>query len=108
MLFKRKLYARLLQWKGKPNRKPLIIRGARQVGKSTLIRDFSKEYDHFIELNLEKEKFRKLFEENDEVKDILDLAFLLSNTPGDNKNATLLFVDEIQESPSAIKKLRYF
>ena len=108
MLFKRKLYARLLEWKGKPNRKPLIIRGARQVGKSTLIRDFSKEYDHFIELNLEKEKFRKLFEENDEVKDILDLAFLLSNTPGDNKKATLLFVDEIQESPAAIKKLRYF
>jgi len=51
-MLKRKLYRELVIWKQSDRRKPLILRGARQVGKSTLIREFGKEYDHFIELNL--------------------------------------------------------
>ena len=54
MNFKLKAYRRLLQWKGKPGRKPLIIRGGRQVGKSTLVEQFAGEFRHYILLNMEK------------------------------------------------------
>ena len=50
----------LREWKNKVNRKPLILRGARQVGKTTLVKEFSKEYDVFLHLNLENEDDRLL------------------------------------------------
>ena len=50
----RKITIHLLDWKIKENRKPLILRGARQVGKTTLIKNFAKEFDTFIPLNLDK------------------------------------------------------
>ena len=62
MPFERKAYTKLLEWKHKSNRKPLVIRGARQVGKSTLVSQFSREFRHFIALNLEKKTHQRFFE----------------------------------------------
>ena len=56
MNLKRHIFNELVQWKTSYNDKPLILRGARQVGKTTLVRSFGESYTHFIELNLEKAK----------------------------------------------------
>jgi len=106
-MFYRKLYKYLLEWKRKPDHKPLIIRGARQVGKTTLVNEFGKEFRHFISLNLEKSDDRKLFENLERTKDIIEAIFLRSGTPM-TTDPTLLFLDEIQESPKAVANLRYF
>ena len=71
MNFERKAYRYLLDWKERSDRRPLIIRGARQVGKSTLVEDFSREYKHFISLNLEKAQARRIFEDLENTKDIV-------------------------------------
>jgi predicted AAA+ superfamily ATPase len=63
----RKAYQRLLAWKTSQNRKPLLLRGARQVGKTTLVRQFAKEFTHYIELTLEKEADRQVFDRTDDV-----------------------------------------
>lgn len=106
MEIKRKAYHNLLTWKNSSNRKPLIIRGARQVGKTSLVRQFSREFDYYIELNMERENHRKLFE-IDDVGKILNAAMLLSGVKKE-QGTLLLFIDEIQESPKAIGLLRYF
>jgi len=106
MNIKRNIYKKLLEWKSSKARKPLLIRGARQVGKTTLIRDFSKEFPNYIELNLERERDCNLFK-IDDVSKIIDAAYLFKGITPDNK-PTLLFIDEIQESPKAIQQLRYF
>jgi len=106
-MFYRKLYGDLLEWKDKKSRKPLIIRGARQVGKSTLVNEFGKEYRNFISLNLEKDQDRRLFENIEQIKDIVDALFLRSGISL-SEGPTLIFLDEIQESPKAISQLRYF
>lgn len=107
MDFKRKAYNRLLSWKNSPRHKPLIIRGARQVGKSTLVRQFSKEFSHFIALNMEKDAHKRFFESSQDIRQIADAIFLSTNTPKGHDDV-LLFLDEIQESPRAIQMLRYF
>jgi predicted AAA+ superfamily ATPase len=107
MEIKRDSYDKLLNWKDLKHRKPLLLRGARQVGKTTLIRQFSKEFSNFIELDLEKETDRSLFQKTDEISKLLSSIYLLKQSmPG--TSSTLIFIDEIQESPSAIKLLRYF
>jgi predicted AAA+ superfamily ATPase len=106
MYFERKLYSKLLDWKFSERRKPLIVRGARQVGKSTLIRAFSNEYNSFIEINLERKKDKDLFSLSS-VKEILEVLLLRENQDL-NQNELLLFIDEIQESPTAIQMLRFF
>ncbi len=105
-IFYRKLYSHLLEWKASSNRKPLIIRGARQVGKSTLVREFGKEFSFYIELNLEKSQDKKLFDRLDKASDIINAIFLDKGIPF-TEEPTLIFIDEIQESPAAIKMLRY-
>jgi len=95
-----------LRWKDSASRKPLILRGARQVGKTTIVREFAKEFHNYIELNLERRDEYDLFKEKTAAK-ILSAAFLLKGKKP-NKKSTLLFIDEIQESPTALKMLRYF
>ncbi|MEL6986638.1 MAG: AAA family ATPase, partial [Bacteroidota bacterium] len=63
MSFSRSLSKYLDVWKEKSNRKPLIVRGARQVGKTTLITDFGKNYSNFLYANLERNSYAKLFKE---------------------------------------------
>ena len=105
-MFYRKIYQYLLKWKEKPDRKPLIIRGARQVGKSTLVNEFGKEFSYFISLNLEKPKEKAFFNNLDETKDIVEALFLSKNVPLTGE-PTLIFLDEIQESARAVSQLRY-
>jgi len=106
MYIYRKSYRRLEAWKADRRRKPLLIRGARQVGKTTLVRAFAKTFSTYIELNLEREADRKLFD-TDDVNKIFAAACLLKGVVPDN-HSTLLLIDEIQESPKAIQLLRYF
>lgn len=108
MKFSRNLYLELINWKAKINRKPLIIRGARQVGKTTLIKEFGKTYENVIFLNLEKKEDFQFFEGTDNVKEIIEIILLSKNISVKEETPTLLFIDEIQESPKAIKLLRYF
>ncbi|WP_436491660.1 ATP-binding protein [Chitinophaga sp. ARDCPP14] len=108
MSFKRNIEKYLNVWKLSDNRKPLIIRGARQVGKTTLIRDFAKTYQYRIILNLEKPNDRSYFEDFNDVQTILEALLLANAIPSSAIANTLLFIDEIQESPKVIQLLRYF
>ena len=92
MDLKRNAYHFLSQWKKSANRKPLIIRGARQTGKTTLVRQFAIEFDYFIELNLERDQEKSLFE-FDDINKILNAAYLLKGKIV-GKGSILLFIDE--------------
>lgn len=98
----------MIQWKQSTSHKPLILRGARQVGKTTLVKDFAKTFTHSVLLNLEKTKDLRFFEDYDDVKTIKDALFFEFNISTNATSDTLLFIDEIQESPKAIQLLRYF
>ncbi len=106
--FERELLKYLLVWKTNKERKPLIMRGARQVGKTTLINRFSENYKNYIYLNLEKAEDKYFFESFENINDTKDALFLKYGIPFSEINNTLLFLDEIQESPKAIQSLRYF
>ena len=97
----------LFQWIKNKNRKPLVIRGARQVGKSTLVRNFCNEQKlDLIEINLEK------FLYLDEVFQTNNIKLIISNIEDISKQKisrnSLLFLDEIQATPHAMQALRYF
>jgi len=98
----------LISWKTDPLRKPLIIRGARQVGKTWLIDSFGKEsFINFVKVNFELQTSLKSLFNNLETESIitgLELSLNVRIIPGE----TLLFFDEIQECPAALKSLRYF
>lgn len=98
----------LEKWKSSERRKPLIIRGARQVGKTTLVTEFGKKYRHFIHLNLERAEHLQFFVDYEDVGDILDAILLSRGISEKDYGKILLFIDEIQESPKAIHLLRYF
>ncbi|MBE0677182.1 MAG: AAA family ATPase, partial [Bacteroidales bacterium] len=108
MIFKRTLEKNLETWRRNPDHKPLIIRGARQIGKTTLIQEFAKSYLHKIVLDLEKSPDADVFNDSMNVKSIVETLFLSANIPISAIGETLLFIDEIQESPAAIQMLRYF
>jgi uncharacterized protein len=107
MIFNRKIEQRFMDWQTNARRKPLILRGARQVGKSTLVYKWGSTYKYFVALNLEKSNDRKYFDKEREVTEIWDQILFEKNIPNDPKH-TLLFIDEIQEIPHVIKQLRYF
>lgn len=106
--FKRHIWSELQAWKTNASRKPLILRGARQVGKTTLIRNFGKTYTHFIELNLEKKEDFDLIERSNNVQELIEALALQNEIASARFPKTLLFIDEIQESTKAIAFLRYF
>lgn len=98
----------LLDWKVDKYRKPLLLRGARQVGKSSSVRHLGKSFKHFIEINLERwSDARSIFESVSDVHEIAERLAVLSGIPV-VPGETLLFIDEIQTSPDAIRMLRYF
>lgn len=106
-MFARNLIHQLRQWKENPRRKPLVLRGARQVGKTTLVKEFGKEFDSFISLNLEKED-SEIFRRFSNVNDVWQYLCLKNHVVQDKSRAILLFIDEIQEEPKAVAMLRYF
>ncbi len=98
----------LLEWKESPRRKPLIVRGARQVGKSWAIRHLGETFKHYLEINLEEEKdLCKLFEEISDVRELSQRLGAIHNVPV-LAGETLLFIDEIQICPAALKSLWFF
>ncbi|MBR6329853.1 MAG: ATP-binding protein [Lachnospiraceae bacterium] len=107
-MFERDLINQLRDWGKKDNHKPLVIRGARQVGKSTLVRAFAEEFDLYIEVNLELSDDADIFQRTDNVKDIWQFLCMRSHVVSDPKKRMLLFIDEIQEEPRAVALLRYF
>ena len=106
-MFQRKIIQDLHAWALSEHRKPLVLRGARQVGKSTLVKEFGNEYDVFISLNLERPQHHAIFESNN-IDSVVKLIFLQAKKPIDTQRKTLLFIDEIQNSPKAVALLRYF
>lgn len=107
MKFNRTALKFLSEWKLKSDRKPLVIRGARQVGKTTLVEMFAKNFKQFISLNLELAEDRSIFENKKNFEEVIDALYFLKNANKSEKD-TLLFIDEIQNSPQTIKYLRYF
>lgn len=104
----RSMENQLIRWLKKPRRKPLVIRGARQVGKSTLVQNFARSQQLMLaEINLEKHgNLNDIFGTND-LDIIIPELELLARTSLRQEN-TLLFLDEIQSTPNAIAALRYF
>lgn len=106
---KRDLFKELTRWKTSPHRVPLIIKGARQVGKSWLVKEFAKSsFSNLIEINFEEDKTAKNFFEGDlHIPDILT-KLLLYKQQQIVAGETLLFFDEIQACPNCIQALRFF
>jgi predicted AAA+ superfamily ATPase len=97
----------LKHWYTKKTRQPLIIRGARQVGKSTLVKLFCEAQSlQLLEINLEKVKLQSLNSDDFNLQYLLDEIQL--KTQNKISTETILFFDEIQESPKLLKALRYF
>ena len=107
---KRKMYEKLLKWKKSERRKPLLLTGARQVGKTYLLKEFgSKEFDDVVYLNLDKdrERYAVVFEESIDPKEIISKLEQILGKKIDDRN-TLIIFDEIQEIPRALASLKYF
>ncbi len=107
---KRLIDSDLEEWSKSDNRKPLLLRGARQVGKSSSIRELGKKFEYFLEIDLEKRGNRvakQLFEKDISVKQLCEELSVVYDTPI-IPGKTLLFIDEIQSSLPAISTLRYF
>lgn len=103
----RNLITHLNNWKKLEKRKPLILRGARQTGKTTLVGIFSEAFENRVFLNLELFAHRRYWEGDPSVEQFLrnvEVGERQKITPG----KTLLFLDEIQNEPRAIRMLRYF
>jgi uncharacterized protein len=105
----REFYQKLLKWKESDLRKPLVLRGARQVGKTYILIDFAKrKYEDYVYLNFdENPHFASFFSENldpDRIVKELNIYFKKTIRPG----STLIILDEIQECPQALACLKYF
>lgn len=106
---KRYAMQELIQWKDKPNRKPLVLKGARQVGKTWLMKEFGrrnfKKVAYVTFFN--NKRMQKVFEDEYDIHRLImniNIETKLEVTPGD----TLIILDEIQESPRALESLKYF
>lgn len=106
---KRKIYDKLLEWKNAKERKPLMLFGARQIGKTYIIEKFCQnEFKNFYKVNLFNDDllvktYESSMNANDKFKELLSITGIEEI----NKD-TVLFIDEIQESPSLISSLKYF
>ena len=106
--FTRNIDKDLMEWKENPRRKPLLVRGARQVGKSSSIRHLGKTFKYFLEVNFERNpEVGEIFKGNRDVKNITNKLhdfYGIPIIPGE----TLLFFDEIQKCEDAIYSLWFF
>jgi predicted AAA+ superfamily ATPase len=105
---KRDIEQDLLAWKNSPARSPIVLRGARQIGKTHVVREFARaNFNGYVEVNFEFEpKFNACFESLDPVKIVTQLEILTGSLI--TSQETLLFLDEVQECPKALMALRYF
>lgn len=108
-MLKRKVDLYLKKWKENANRKPLIISGARQIGKTTSIKEFGKTYQSFIEINfITMPQFKKIFQNGYRVENVIKEISLLNPTFKFIENNTLILFDEIQAYPDAATSLKPF
>lgn len=108
MYLQRTIDRELLSWKLSPKRKPLLLRGARQVGKTSSVKNLASHFTYFVEINFDENPYYKaVFEKNLSVFEVCEQLSVLVNTPI-VKGETLLFFDEIQSCIPAISMLRYF
>lgn len=105
---KRDLSAYLMSWKDSQYRKPVLLRGARQVGKSYLAKELGRQFDDYLEINFELEPELKVLFDKDLKPDRIIRDFALATRHPIIPGKTLLFLDEIQECPNALTSLRYF
>ncbi|MBP5469203.1 MAG: ATP-binding protein [Candidatus Riflebacteria bacterium] len=100
---------KLIEWKNSTNRKPLVLKGARQVGKTWLMKEFgSKYYRNFVYCNFDEEKeLKSIFENNKNPNRIIELLSMLFNSKIEPQKSLIIF-DEIQECPEALNSLKYF
>ena len=106
MGYHRHIEEQLKKWSQSPFRKPLVLRGARQVGKTTAVKQFATQYQQFIYLNLETDDAH-MFEGERNIHILTDRIFFTKDATKEITN-TLIFIDEIQEVPTALNMLRYF
>ena len=106
-MIRRSAINKLKEWRSSEDRKPLIIRGVRQVGKTTLVKEFAKDFDTFLYLNLERSRDSELFEQTDDVHQLLKSIYFYKKQEQID-GSVLLFIDEIQNSKKAVAILRYF
>jgi len=100
----------LQEWKNSGSRKPILLRGARQVGKSSSVRELGKQFEYFFEINFENKDFagaKKIFERHSNPHFICDELTALYEIPV-TAGKTLLFLDEIQSCADALSALRFF
>lgn len=108
MYFKRIIDGYLEQWAKKKDHKPMLLRGARQVGKSTAVRHLGETFDNFVEINFERQpEYKKIFKRDLLVSRIVSEISAMCAMPI-IPGKTLLFFDEIQECQEAIMSLRFF
>ncbi|MBO5067071.1 MAG: AAA family ATPase, partial [Clostridia bacterium] len=105
---KRFIIEELRKWKNSKRRKPLILRGARQVGKTWILEEFGREFeDGFLRINFDKQpEYHQFFETTKDVKRIIKNIALASGQKITTK--TLIIFDEIQACPNALNTLKYF
>ncbi len=106
---KRNAIKDLIKWKNDPERKPMVLKGARQVGKTWLMKEFGKNYyNSYAYFNFDEEdELKSIFEINKDPKRIIELLSMIAGKkilPGE----TLIIFDEIQECPEALNALKYF
>lgn len=105
---KRYVLEHLITWKNTKNRKPLIIQGARQVGKTWLVQEFGKtQYEKVAYINFDAPKNCKIFDEDYDISRII-LLIEIETGLKINPDNTLIIFDEIQECPRALTSLKYF
>lgn len=99
----------LVKWKNKCKRKPLLIHGAKRVGKTWIMKEFGKKYfDHYVYINFDNnERMKNTFEVDFDIKRIITALKIESGKNFQAEN-TLLIFDEIQEVPRAMTALKYF
>ena len=106
-MFRRNIISKLEAWKQDKKHKPLILRGARQVGKTTVVNEFSSQFDNYLYFNLERNENAKLFEMEIPLDDLVNMLYAGVGKVK-KEGTTLVFIDEIQNSPKTIALLRYF
>ena len=108
MYLNRKIDHFLMEWKAETDRKPLLLRGARQVGKTSAVKNFSSNFKYFLSVNFdERRDYVKVFETTNGIEDVCEQLSLITGTPI-IAGETLVFFDEIQVSVQALQMLRYF
>ena len=106
-MLRRKAYDRLVEWKGRQDHKSLLIRGQRQVGKTFIIREFSKTYENSTYVDLSSNaRMRRAFRDSIEVEDVLEVLMLQDRTFDPYSGRCLIILDEIQSSPWALRLSR--